>query len=81
MIKSLITLIALVNIILILFIINIIFINLNINAKIIKICVYLNIMLNNIFNNNKNKYELLNSFKKIVNNNDKRINFKMREIK
>ena len=55
---------------------NIIFINLNINAKIIKICVYLNIMFDDIFNNNKNKYELLNMFKKIINNNDKCIRFR-----
>ena len=45
---------------------NIIFVNLNINAKIVEICVYLNIIFNNIFNNNKNKYELLNIFKKSV---------------
>ena len=60
---------------LILFIINIIFINLNINAKIIKIYARLNAMLDDIFNNNKNKHELLNIFKKIVHNNDKRIRF------
>ena len=59
---------------------NIIFINLNINAKIIKICVYLNAMLDDIFNDNKNKYELLNIFKKVVNNNDERMRFRMREI-
>ena len=62
------------------FIINIIFANLNINAKIIKIYVYLNAIFNNIFNDNKSKHELLNIFKKIVNNNDERINFEMREI-
>ena len=33
-------------------------------------------MLNNIFNDNENKYELLNIFKKIVNNNDERISFR-----
>ena len=33
-------------------------------------------MLDDIFNDNKNKYELLNMFKKIVNNNDKRIRFR-----
>ena len=60
---------------------NIIFINLNINAKIIKICVRLNTMLDDILNKNKNKYELLNMFKKIFNNNDERIRFRMREIK
>ena len=38
---------------------NIIFANLNINAKIIKICVHLNAMFNNIFNNNKSKYEFV----------------------
>ena len=54
---------------------SIIFINLNINAKVIKICARLNAMLDNIFNNNKNKYELLNIFKRIVNNNDERIHF------
>ena len=55
---------------------NIIFINLNINMKIIKICARLNAMLNDIFNNNKNKYELLNIFKKVVNNDDERIRFR-----
>ena len=59
---------------------NIIFINLNINAKIIEICVYLNMIFDNIFNDNKNKYELLNIFKKIVYNNDERIRFRMCEI-
>ena len=59
---------------------NIIFINLNINAKVIKVCVRLNAIFNNTFNNNKDKYELLNIFKKIVNNNNKRIRFRMREI-
>ena len=79
-IKSLITLIAFINIVLILFVINTIFINLNINAKIIKIYARLNTMLNNIFNDNKNKHELLSIFKKIINNNNERINFRMREI-
>ena len=37
-------------------------------------------MLNNIFNDNKNKHELLNIFKKIINNDNERINFRMREI-
>ena len=32
-------------------------------------------MLDDIFNNNKNKYKLLNIFKKIVYNDDERINF------
>ena len=59
---------------------NIIFANLNINARIIKICAYLNAMLDDIFNDNKNKHELLNIFKKIVYNNDKRIHFRIREI-
>ena len=49
---------------LIIFIMNIIFANLNINAKIIEICAHLNMMFDNIFNDNKNKYELLNIFKK-----------------
>ena len=44
--------------------------------KIIKICARLNAMLNDIFNNNKNKYELLNIFKKVVNNDDERIRFR-----
>ena len=48
--------------------------------KIIKICARLNTMLNDIFNNNKNKYELLNMLKKVVNNNNKYMNFEMREI-
>ena len=56
------------------------FINLNINTKIIKTCVYLNTMFDNIFNNNKNKYELLNMFKKIVNNNNERIRFRIFKI-
>ena len=43
--------------------------------KIIKICARLNAMFNDIFNDNKDKYELLNMFKKIVNNNDERIGF------
>ena len=34
---------------------NIIFINLNINAKVIKVCVYLNAMFDDIFNDNKSK--------------------------
>ena len=54
---------------------SIIFANLNINAKIVEICARLNIMLDDIFNNNKNKYELLNMFKKIVYNNNERISF------
>ena len=80
-VKTLVTLIVFINIVLILFIINIIFINLNINAGIIKVCVYLNIMFDNTFNDNKNKYELLNMFKRIVNNDDERINFRICEIK
>ena len=52
----------------------------NINVKIIKVCARLNIMLDNIFNNNKNKYELLNMFKKIINNDDERMRFRIREI-
>ena len=59
---------------------NIIFVNLNINAKIIEIYVRLNMMFDDIFNNNKDKYELLNMFKKIVYNNDEHIGFQMREI-
>ena len=72
--------IALVDIILIFFIINTIFINLNINAKVIKIYIHLNAMLDDIFNDNKNKYELLNIFKKVVYNNNERINFRMYKI-
>ena len=37
-------------------------------------------MLDDIFNDNKNKYELLNIFKKVAHNDDKRIRFRMREI-
>ena len=37
-------------------------------------------MLDDIFNNNKNKHELLNIFKKAVNNNNEHIRFQMREI-
>ena len=55
---------------------NIIFANLNINAKIIKIYVRLNAMFDNIFNNNKDKHELLNMFKKIINNDNERIHFR-----
>ena len=57
------------------FTINTIFANLNINAKIIEIYIRLNAMFNDIFNDNKNKYELLNIFKKVVNNDNERINF------
>ena len=59
---------------------NIIFINLNINAKIIEIYAHLNMMLDDIFNNNKNKYELLNIFKKVVYDDDERICFRIRKI-
>ena len=38
-------------------------------------------MLDDIFNDNKNKHELLNMFKKIVNNNDERMNFRIYKIK
>ena len=55
---------------------NTIFTNLNINAKIVKVCARLNAIFNNIFNNNKNKHKLLNMFKKIINNNDKRMRFR-----
>ena len=48
----------------------------NINAKIVEICVRLNIIFDNIFNDNKSKYELLNMFKKVVNNSDKRMRFR-----
>ena len=54
---------------------NIIFTNLNINAKIIKVYVRLNMIFDNIFNKNKNKHKLLNIFQKVVNNNDERICF------
>ena len=54
---------------------NIIFINLNVNAGIVKIYIKLNTMLYNIFNDNKNEYELLNMFKKVINNDDERISF------
>ena len=63
-------LIALVDIMLIFFIIDIIFTNLNINTRIIEIYVKLNIMLDNIFNDNKDNHELLNIFKNVVDNND-----------
>ena len=53
-----------------------IFVSLNINAKVAWICARLNAMLNNIFNDNKNKYKWLNMFKRVVNNNDKRIRFR-----
>ena len=55
-------------------------INLNINTKIIELCARLNAMLDDIFNDNKNKHELLNIFKKVINNDDERINFQMCEI-
>ena len=44
--------------------------------KIIKIYVHLNAIFDDIFNDNKNKYELLNIFKKIVNNNNERMRFR-----
>ena len=59
---------------------NIMFINLNVNAKINEINVKLNIIFDNIFNDNKNNYELLSIFKSVVNDNNKRIRFRMREI-
>ena len=59
---------------------NTIFINLNINARIIKVYVHLNTMFNDIFNDNKDKYELLNIFKKIIYNNDERIRFRIYKI-
>ena len=49
---------------------NTIFANLNINAKIVKIYVKLNTMLDNIFNDNKNNHELLNIFKNVIDDND-----------
>ena len=52
----------------------------NINARIIKIYVHLNTIFDDIFDDNKNKYELLNIFKKIINNNDERMRFRIREI-
>ena len=55
---------------------NTIFVNLNINVKVIEVCVHLNVMFDDIFNDNKNKYELLNMFKRIVNNNDQRMRFR-----
>ena len=60
---------------------NIIFVNLNINAKIVEICAYLNMIFDNIFNNSKSKHKLLNIFKKIGNNDNKCINFRMCKIK
>ena len=75
------TLIAFINVVLVFFIMNTIFANLNINVKIIKVCARLNVMFDDIFNNNKNKHELLNIFKKIVNNDNERINFRICEIK
>ena len=59
---------------------NTIFINLNTNARIIKVYVHLNTMFNDIFNDNKDKYELLNIFKKIIYNNDERIRFRIYKI-
>ena len=49
---------------------NTIFADLNVNAKIIEICVKLNTMFNNTFSDNKNNHELLNIFKNVVDNND-----------
>ena len=60
---------------------NIIFINLNINVRIIKICVDLNMIFYNIFDDNKSNYKLLNMFKNVVDNNNKRINFRIYKIK
>ena len=42
--------------------------------------VVITMIFDNTFNNNKNEYELLNMFKKIVNNDNKRINFEINEI-
>ena len=52
----------------------------NINARIVKVCARLNAIFDDIFNNNKSKYELLNIFKKIVNNNDERMRFRIYKI-
>ena len=52
----------------------------NINVRIIEICARLNTMLDDIFNDNKNKYKLLNILKKVVNNDDEHISFQMCEI-
>ena len=52
----------------------------NINARIVGICARLNTMFDDIFNDNKDKYELLNIFKKVAYNNDERMNFQMRKI-
>ena len=59
---------------------NIIFIKLNINVKIIEIYARLNTMLDDIFDDNKNKNELLNMFKKVVNNGDVRMRFRIYKI-
>ena len=56
------------------------FTNLNINAKIIKICARLNIILDDIFNKKIKKYKLLNMFKRVVNNNNEYMRFRIREI-
>ena len=80
MFKSFIALIVFVNIILIFIIMNIMFIILNVNAKINEINVKLNIMLDNIFSDNKNNYELLNMFKSVINDDDKRIRFRICKI-
>ena len=55
---------------------NTIFANLNINVRIIKVYIRLNTIFDNIFNNNKDKHKLLNTLKKIVNNNDERMRFR-----
>ena len=59
---------------------NIMLANLNVNVKIDEINVKLNIMFDDIFNDNKSNHELLNIFKNVVNNNDERVRFRMREI-
>ena len=59
---------------------NIMFINLNVNAKVIEINVKLNMIFDDIFNDNKNNYELLNIFKNVIDNNDERVRFRMCEI-
>lgn len=56
------------------------FINLNIYTKIVKVDVVLNMMFYNDFNDNRNNYKLLNMFQSVVNDSNKRIRFRMREI-
>ena len=60
---------------------NIMFTNLNINVRIVKINVKLNTIFYNQFNDNKDNYKLLSIFKSVINDDNERMRFRIREIK